>query len=96
MPAYVLIFREGRIQDAAAYDEYRRLNKENPAPVRGRPRVVYGAIHQLEGQAPDGVVVMEFDDVEQARAWYESPQYQEALQHRVKSGNWRAMILEGM
>ena len=36
-----------------------------------------------------------FTSVEQAKAWYDSPLYQEATVHRLKGGNWRVMIVEG-
>ena len=50
----------------------------------------------LEGDAPDGMVMLKFDSAEQARAWYESPQYQAALPHRIRCGDWKAFIVEGV
>ena len=96
MPAYVIVMREGPIQDAEAYDAYKRANRENPTGITLNPLAVYGAIHPLEGQAPDGVVMLQFDTVDAARAWYDSPQYQDAVRHRLRSGDWRAFIVEGM
>ncbi|SDA36969.1 DUF1330 domain-containing protein, partial [Sphingomonas sp. NFR15] len=46
--------------------------------------------------APDGVVVLEFPSVEEARAWYQSPGYQAALQHRLKATTYRVIITEGV
>lgn len=96
MPAYLIVLREGPVKDREAYDEYQRLNRENPPTVNLKPLVIYGATQTLEGEAPDGMVMLEFETVDDARAWYESPGYQAAVPHRLRSGDWRAFIIEGM
>ncbi|HKX79495.1 MAG TPA: DUF1330 domain-containing protein [Novosphingobium sp.] len=96
MPAYIVVMREGPVQDEDEYAEYKRKGRANPVKVPLKPLSLYGAIHPIEGEAPDGVVMLQFDDVEAARAWYDSPEYQDAVQHRLRSGNWRAFIVEGM
>ena len=96
MPAYLIVLREGPVQDAEAYAEYQRINRETPPAVNLQPLVAYGAMQALEGEAPDGVVMLQFDSVEDARAWYESPGYQAALPHRLRCADWRAFIVEGM
>ncbi len=95
MPAYLIVLREGPVRDMEAYNEYQRMNRENPPGALLKPLVVYGAIHGLEGAEPDGVVMLEFDTVDDARAWYESPEYQAALPYRLRSTDWRAFIVEG-
>lgn len=96
MSAYLIVLREGPVKDQEAYDEYQRLNRENPPTVNLKPLVLYGAMQALEGTAPDGVVMLEFESVEDAKAWYESPGYQAALPHRLRCADWRAFIVEGM
>jgi uncharacterized protein (DUF1330 family) len=96
MSAYIIVLREGPVEDAEAYGEYQRKNREEPSPVKLRPLVAYGAMEALEGEAPDGVVMLEFDTVEEARAWYHSPGYQSALPYRLRSADWRAFIVEGL
>ena len=97
MPAYLIVCREEPVRDEAAFAEYQRLNREGQ---RGEhnivPRVLYGAVHPLEGQAPDAVVILEFPTVEEARAWYNSPSYQAALPHRLKAAAYRTIIVEGL
>lgn len=44
----------------------------------------------------DGAVVLEFPTVADARAWYESPLYQQALPHRLKGAEYRVFIVEGL
>ena len=60
------------------------------------PLVVYGALEALEGDAPDGVVILRFPTVEDARAWYNSPAYQAAVAYRKKGADYRAFIVEGL
>jgi uncharacterized protein (DUF1330 family) len=95
MPAYVIVMREGPLTNQAEYDEYLRIGRENPPAAALKPLVVYGAMQALEGAPPDGLVIMEFPTAADAKAWYEGP-YQKALPHRLASGNWRAMIVEGL
>lgn len=39
----------------------------------------------LEGKKPDNVVVLRFESAEAAQKWYESPEYQAALPHRLNN-----------
>lgn len=39
----------------------------------------------LEGDKPDNVVVLKFESAEAAQQWYQSPEYQAALPHRVQN-----------
>ncbi len=96
MPAYMIFFREGPVRDAAELAEYQRLNREHGGPASMEPLVVYGSMEALEGPAPDGVVLLRFPTVEDARAWYDSPGYQEALPHRLRAADYRALIVEGL
>lgn len=96
MSAYLIVFREGPIRDPSAMDTYRGMNRGNPPQPSPTPLVVYGAIDALEGAPPDGVVVLQFPTVEDARAWYHSPAYQAALPHRQKAADHRAIIVQGL
>jgi uncharacterized protein (DUF1330 family) len=96
MAAYLIVMREGPVRDQDAYNTYASMNQENPPTVKLTPLAAYGAVQGLEGEAPDGVVMLQFDSTEDARAWYESPSYQAALPHRLRCADWRAFIVEGM
>ena len=50
----------------------------------------------LEGPASEGVVIVEFPALEAAKAWYDSPAYREAREHRFRGADYRAMIVEGL
>ncbi len=96
MAVYMLFLREGPVQDQDEMAEYQRLTREIKGDYKLTPRVVYGNIEAVEGEAPDGMVMLEFPSVEDAKAWYNSPGYQAALAHRLKAANYRAMIVEGL
>ena len=47
----------------------------------------------VEGAKPDNVVILKFESAEAAQKWYESPEYQAALPHRLgNSANNTALI----
>jgi len=96
MAAYMLFIREGAIRNQSEMDIYRRMNAEGPRDPKLTPLVVYGAIEAVEGEAPDGIIVLKFPTVADAKAWYNSPAYQAAVPHRMKAADYRAMIVEGL
>lgn len=96
MPAYLIVTREGPLREPAQMEEYQRQTRQMSGDFKLTPLVAHGAIHPLEGNAPEAVVLLEFPSVADARTWYENPSYQAALQHRLKSADWRAIIVEGL
>jgi uncharacterized protein (DUF1330 family) len=98
MTAYMLLIRDEPVHDPEAMAEYQRMNRENAAAFSASltPLAVYGAVEALEGPTPDGVLVLQFPTVEDAKAWYESPAYQAALPYRKKAADYRAMIVQGL
>jgi uncharacterized protein (DUF1330 family) len=96
MPAYMLFIREGAIRNQSELDIYSSLNRKSPRDPKLTPLVVYGAIEAVEGTAPDGMVMLQFPTVEDAKAWYNSPAYQAAIPHRKKAADYRALIVQGL
>jgi len=100
MPAYMIATRLGPVRDAAALAEYSRLNRENAAIFQAqysvKPLVVYGALEAAEGPAPDGIVILQFPTMADAKAWYDSPGYQEALPHRQRAADYSVVFVEGL
>ena len=96
MPVYMLFIREKPVRDPAAMEAYSRKNRDNPRDPRMTPLVVYGATEAVEGEAPDGMVLLQFPTMEDAKAWYYSPGYQAAMQHRLKGADYRVMIVQGL
>ncbi len=95
MPAYIIVFQETAIRDPESLARYKAMT---PAARSDNlvPRVVYGAIEALEGVPPEGVIMVEFPTMEEARAWYNSPAYQAALPHRLAAADYRAILVEGI
>jgi len=97
LATYMIFIREGEIVDQAAMEAYRQGNRSGGASgTTMRPLVVYGALETLEGEAADGVVVLEFPDSESAKAWYYSPEYQERAKLRQKAAPYRCLMVEGL
>ena len=95
MPKGYVIYT-GTIRDQARFDAY----VENTVPTitqsGGRPIVVQDDPDVLDGEAPGSrIVVLEFDSVEAARAWYESPEYQAVVGERLASAEGGAVIVSG-
>jgi uncharacterized protein (DUF1330 family) len=96
MPAYVVLFRESTIRDPAEMQKYAEKGAKNGPPPKMKPLAVYGAQTHIEGEtAPDGVVILEFPTVEDAKEWYYSPAYQDAAKHRLAAADYRGVIVEG-
>ena len=96
MPAYLIVLREEPIRDAEAYAEYQRRTRAMTTNHPIIPRVIYGNMAPLEGDPPDGVIMLEFPSVAAAEAWYQDPDSQAALTHRLKSSSFRAFIVSGL
>lgn len=93
MPAYALFIRNS-ISDPEAMKTYSALAAKARADFK--PLAVYGKIETLEGQPSDGVVLLEFKTMDDAKAWYNGPGYQEALPHRKRGADYRVLFFEGL
>jgi uncharacterized protein (DUF1330 family) len=94
MPAYVI--GDIEVTDPAVYDDYRKQVLATIEKFGGRFAVRGGAVEPLEGGwAPKRVVVVEFPTLEQARAWYRSPEYAPLIRLRQKASRGRLVLVEG-
>ena len=66
------------------------------APYGGRFLVHGGPIEAVEGSWPGDVVIIAFPDAASARAWYDSPAYQEILPLRTEHSRSAAALLTGV
>jgi uncharacterized protein (DUF1330 family) len=94
MPAYAIFIREGEIVDPEAMAAYRSGNRSG-ASAGMKPLVVYGAMEALEGEAPHGIVILEFPDMASAREWYNGD-YFERAKLRQKAAPYRTFLVEGL
>jgi len=94
MSAFYIVFVE-KPADPAEIAEYRRLAfptlKDKEVKFHTRPGC---KLHTVEGDEVDAVVVLEFNTVQEAKDWYRSPEYQNAVKHRLGTARSRAVIVE--
>lgn len=95
MPAYIVFIKE-REHDAAAMATYAGKAGASLGGHAGKPLAYYGAIETLEGPEAAGCVIVEFPDMDAARAWYQSDAYQDARKHRFQGADYRVFITQGM
>ena len=94
MAAYVIV--EVNVTDPTLYEDYKKLVPATVAKYGGRFAVRGGKVDVKEGDwAPARLVVLEFPTMEQARKWYDSPEYAPALALRLKAANAKLILVEG-
>ena len=94
MAAYI-VFTRLHTRNQSELDAYK---KQAPVFLAGYPiksLANFGRCEVLEGPGVEGVAILEFPTVAEAKAWYESPAYQEACLHRFRGGDYSAIIVEG-
>lgn len=96
MATYIIFTREEPIKDADAMKAYQETNAKGGKFEGLEPLVVYGDIEGLEGEAPDGAVVLKFPDRVTAMEWYNRPIYQEAIEHRKRAADYRVFVIDGL
>lgn len=95
MSAYVCV--EIDVHDPETYAEYIKLAPPSIAQYGGRYIVRGGRTETLEGDwAPKRFVILEFDTMEAARAWWSSPEYAEGKAMRQRSAFTRMLLCEGL
>lgn len=95
MAAYVIV--ETDIIDPEQYEQYKVASPAAIAAGGGRFLVRGGELVVLEGDwQPPRLVMLEFEDLEAARLWYESEAYQEAKKLREGAARFRAVAVEGI
>ena len=95
MAAYVIV--ETDVTDPGQYEQYKAASPAAIAAGGGRFLVRGGELVVLEGDwQPPRLVLLEFDDLEAARRWYESQAYQEAKKLREGAARFRAIAVQGV
>ena len=94
MRAYIIVFVKS-ISDQAALDEYARIGSPSLEQFHGKKLTVHREFEVLEGESIEYPVILEFPTYEEAKAWYECPVYQEALQLRFKGSTSHAVLVQG-
>lgn len=83
------------VDDPQAYEAYRRATAEPFAKYGARFLARGGQLEVVEGEARPRCVVIEFADMDTARACYNSPEYQAAKALRTPCSTGDVMLVEG-
>jgi uncharacterized protein (DUF1330 family) len=95
MSAYIVVQVE--VKDAVRYEAYKRLVPASLAKYGGRFVVRGGRTETLEGTwSPKRFVMLEFPDVERAKAWWSSADYAEAKALRQATSHTEMIVVEGV
>lgn len=95
MPAYALAHLRTTTLHPEVLDYIERI-QSTLDPFGGRFLVHGAEVEVREGPWPGTVVIIEFPGVDEARAWYESPAYQEILPLRTNHIEGEAIVVEGV
>ena len=95
MAAYIIAQIE--VTDPDRFGEYQTLAPKVVEKHGGRFLARGGATALLEGNwDPPRVVILEFPSLEQARRFYDSPEYQQAKQVRSGVAKFNMLAVEGV
>ena len=83
------------VKDPEGYKKYLAANPAAFKKYGAHFLVRGGPFDAVAGTARERNVVIEFKDIETARACYDSPEYQAAVQHLAKVGPTDLVIIEG-
>jgi uncharacterized protein (DUF1330 family) len=96
MPAYVI----GRLQvrNTSWLEQYRATVPSIVARHGGVYRVRGGKMETLEGNVPlpSSFVILEFPTMDQARAFYDDPEYQPFIKLRQTGSDLDMVVVEGL
>ncbi len=93
--AYVIVDMD--VTDPERYAAYRELARPAVEAGGGRFLARGGATEVLEGdRVPHRTVILEFPDMDTARAWYHSPAYVEARRAREGAAVGSFIAVEGI
>ena len=95
MTAYIILDIE--VNNVDGYEEYKKLAPASIEQYGGKYIVRGGKSETLEGDwSPSRIVVLQFDSVEQAKKWLESPEYSDARKLRHQYAKTQMVIVEGL
>lgn len=95
MPGYAVGILYDVDLNAEVADYLRRIDG-TLEPYEGR-FLIHGARPEvLEGEFTAAFIVIEFPDLDAAKAWYDSPAYQEIIPLRARNSRSNAFVIRGV
>jgi uncharacterized protein (DUF1330 family) len=93
-PAYTI--GEIEVTDPATYQKYMEGTSSRVPAAGGRFIVRGGRTFVVNGAPPKRIVVIQWESLEKAQAFFESDAYTQLIPIRDKSSNVRAFVIEGV
>ncbi len=95
MAAYVIL--DITVNDPAKYEDYKKLAPPAIEAYGGKYLVRGGPMEILEGDwKPNRVVILEFQSIEMAKNWINSPEYSDARALRHQTATSHAIVVDGL
>ena len=85
-----------RVHDREAFEEFRKMSGPAIAEYGGRVLVRNPEADHREGDLRGTVIVIEFDDMDAARRFYESDAYTAARRVRERAAETDLLLVEGV
>jgi uncharacterized protein (DUF1330 family) len=94
MPTYVVV--DISIENPTTYERYKSIAPPSIGIYGGRYLVRGGTMETLEGAwRPQRLVILEFENAERARGWWNSPEYAPAKALRQSCASTDMVLIEG-
>ena len=85
------------VTNSEQYENYKKLSVEAVNKYQGRFLARGGTTLTLEGpNETDRVVILEFDSLDNAKTFYESPDYQKAKAAREGAATGQFIVVDGV
>ena len=95
MSAYVIL--DITVHDPELFEQYKKLAPATISAYGGRYLARGGNADTLEGDwSPNRIVILQFDNVETAKHWLDSPEYREARSMRHQAATSHTVVVEGV
>jgi len=95
MAAYLVVDID--VTEPEQFEEYKKLAPAAIAKHGGRYLIRGGAYEAIEGEwKPQRLTVVEFESMDKAKAFYNSPEYQAAIKARTGAATMNMLLVQGI
>jgi uncharacterized protein (DUF1330 family) len=95
MTAYVIV--DINVTDPIRYEDYKKLAAPTVEMYGGKYIARGGKTETLEGDwTPTRLVILQFEDIEQAKSWHDSIEYSEAKSLRQETAISKMVVIDGV
>ncbi|HLG33216.1 MAG TPA: DUF1330 domain-containing protein [Ignavibacteriaceae bacterium] len=94
MSSYMIV--EIDVKDPVGYEDYKKQTPASLKPYGGKFIVRGGNPQLIEGETePTRIVILQFENSEKAKAWWNSPEYEGPKKLRQTTAKTRMILVEG-